>query len=316
MGDDSFYEELNADFSGSLGSLKTNNPEGDRFQRPFIHLSPEKSKFRKTVEPVLCVHGWKEGGSGKPMTLLIIGVHLTCHDKDFRFQTVKIRLAFHEDDKADPPNAEKAEPRVVAYAPWVQQKIWGETDENIEETTEYSGAAGVDKVVQLDLDAKKGRKRTFTRKHFDRGTADRLIDQKTFRIYGVEWFCQQNSLQTYGVQPYFHLAVLLERSHTKTGDGITFRAVYDMRVEAGFKHDVQQGLRRVFRLFRPEDAPVYFDPSIDHEGSGLEGYGTDILKKIDKDNLGILAEKGKLSSLLELDTKTLQGLDPMQPPVL
>ncbi|OPB38163.1 hypothetical protein A0O28_0012670 [Trichoderma guizhouense] len=310
--DDHLYEELNPVFSGSLGAFKTSNPKDDRFQRPVIHVSAKKSKFKKTVELILCCHGWKNPDKEIPMTLIVLGVKLSCHDRESRFQSVKISLRFDEDDKRDQRDAFEACPQVVAYAPFVQDEYWNITEANVTDTNGYGGKLGVDQVVQAEVGVDKSSEISYTRRHFDKGVADRLYDEDTGRYYGVEWYCEQNKLQDYGVMPNFHLAVLLERSHHH-GKAISFKAEFDLQAEAGISYDIEEGLRRVYRLLRPEDDPVYFDPSKEKpDVNGVGGVGEKLLRSIKIDNLGALAEGQLLSKLIDSAGGPLAGLEPMK----
>lgn len=121
-----FYEEPTLEL---LDSFKTTL--GNRFQRQMIHLSPIESKLKKTVELVLCVHGWRIPDRRDPMTLIVLGVSLSCHARNFRFQSFQIRLGFGEDDQCNPADAIKACPQVVAYAPFVQEERWNGTTANV-----------------------------------------------------------------------------------------------------------------------------------------------------------------------------------------
>ncbi|KAL7933622.1 hypothetical protein V8C35DRAFT_327589 [Trichoderma chlorosporum] len=310
--DDHLYEEQNPDASESLGGFRTSNPQSNRFQRKMIYVSEKKSRFKKTVELVLCVHGWKAPDRKDPMTLVVLGVSLSCHDRDSRFQSVRIKLHFDEDDKRHPTDAVKADPQVVAFAPFVQQEQWNTTAASVKDNSGYGGKLGVNQFGQAEANANKSSEISYTRKHFDRGSAYRLYDDRTGRIHGVEWFCQQNELQNYGVMPQFHLAILLERSHHE-GKAIPFKAVFDMWAEAGFKHDFRQGLRRAFRVLRPEDDPVYFDPSMETPAvNGVAGVGERLLKSIQIDNLGALADGVMLRQLIKSAEGSLAGLEPMQ----
>ncbi|KAL6867030.1 hypothetical protein J3F83DRAFT_103199 [Trichoderma novae-zelandiae] len=306
-----FYEEKNPESSELLGGFKTTNPSADRFQRPIIHISPTRSKFKKTVELVLCAHGWKSPDKKEPMTLLILGVNLSCHDRDFRFQSVRIWLTFDEDDKRDATSTLKASPRVVAFAPFVQQERWNFSVANITDSKTLGGSLGAAQFASAEVNGSRSHEISYTRKHFDRGCADRLYDEETGTFYGIEWYCEQNKLQEYGVQPNFHLAVLLERSHDEEEKPIPFKAMFEMQIEAGFMHDLKQGLRRVFRLRKPEDDPVYFDPSREPSVRGLAGIGQKLLQEIDIDNLGVLAEGKMLSKLLIGAGGSLSGFEPM-----
>lgn len=307
--DDYFHEELNPELSESLGGFKTTNPEGDRFQRQMLHVSSAKSKFKKTVELVLCAHGWKHSDRKEPMTLIVLGINLSCHTRHFRFQSVRIWLTFDEDNKRNPSDGVIAYPHVIAYAPFVQQERWNVSTANITDNRELEAGLSVNQLASVNVSGSRSHEISYTRKHFDRGSADRLYDDKTGRTYGVEWYCEQNQLQKYGVQPNFHLAVLLGRLHDKE-NAISFKARFDMQIEAGFIHDFEQGLRRAFRLQKPEDDPVYFDPSKEPDVHGAAGIGQKLLEKIDLDNLGALAEGNMLSKLLDA-TGALSGIEPM-----
>ncbi|KKO99225.1 hypothetical protein THAR02_08679, partial [Trichoderma harzianum] len=173
----------------------------------------------------------------------------------------------------------------------------------------YGGTLGVDQVVQAEVSANKGSEVSYSRKYFDRGSAHSHYDERTGRRSGVEWFCKQNNQQDYGVMPNFHLVVLLKRSHD--GDrAISFKAKFDMRAEACFKHDFIQGARRAFRRLKPEDDPVYFDPS--KEKPDAYGVGVKLLESIQVDNLGALAEGMLLSKLIDSAGGALAGLEPMK----
>lgn len=317
MVDEYFYEDLEPDLDESLGGFKTPNPADNIFQRQFIHLSPERSRFKKTVELVLCVHGWKTPDKKEPMTLLIFGVSLKCHASEFRYQSVDIWLGFHEDDRTDASSSTaEAHPAVTAYAPFVKQKRWNEASASVEDKKTRGVTLGASQFVTAEANAQQEKAASYTRRHFDRGTAERMVNEKTGHVYGVEWYIEQNELQQFGVEPFFYLAVLLDRSHDTNNNPVTFRCIFDMKIEAGFLHDFEQGLRRIFRLNKPEDDPLYFDPSkTEPEVHGLEGEGARLLKRIQPDSLGDLAQGYELTKLLETEgTELLSGLGPLSPP--
>ncbi|SPO03472.1 uncharacterized protein DNG_06155 [Cephalotrichum gorgonifer] len=308
--EEAMYEVEDPDFDETVGSFKTNNPGGDRWQRVYIHISPKMSRFKKTVQMILCLHGWETPAKTQPMTLLIFSVKLNCHSSNFRFQSVRMWLAFDEDNKAVPPNTEKASPAIVGYAPFVRDEMWNESSEDIVEKNAYGGELGVEHMAAAKANTSKEKERSYTRKHFDRGSADPLVDAEQ-RLY-----MEQNKLTDYGVKPHFHLAVLLKRSHSQTDPAkpISFSGVFDMQAEAGFIHDFEQGARRLFRLGRQEDEAIYFDGETDRV-TGREG--AKISQRVDKERLGELLEGDHLSKLLDGDEavgeKMLEGLEPLEP---
>ncbi|KAL7803581.1 hypothetical protein V8C44DRAFT_343877 [Trichoderma aethiopicum] len=313
--EEALHEEIDPDFGDKDGAFKTKNPEDQRWQRRFIHVQNKQSKFRKTVETVLVVHGWKSPEMLEPMTLIILSVSLDCHQKNFRFESVRIWLAFDEDQGANPPNSEDAKPEVVAYAPFVAPQSWNLSEEEIQEKTARRGALGVEQVSKAGVELSKETQRTHTRTHFDRGTADWMVDDNQ-RAYGVNWYCEQNQLNDYGVKPQFHIAVLLQRQHTKADNKpISFKGVFDMRVEAGFSHDFEEMRRRMFRRGKPEDEAIYYDPGMIDQVHGRNGVGDRLRAKINKNNLGELMggpDGNWLSGLID-ETGNLSGLDPMLP---
>lgn len=184
--EDALYEVEDPDFDDVIGGFKTNNPKDNRWQRPYIHVSSKMSRFKRTVQMILCLHGWEDSSKTQPMTLLIFAVNLNCHSRDFRFQSVRMWLTFDEDRKAKPPNVEKASPTVVGFAPFVMDESWNYSTEGIVEKTAYGGELGVEYVVAPKINANQEIERSYTRKHFDRGSADPLIDEEQ-RFYGVNW---------------------------------------------------------------------------------------------------------------------------------
>ncbi len=56
-------------------------------------------------------------------------------------------------------------------------------------TKQLGVTARVEQTGKLDVNASVENKSSFTRKHFERGTADLLVDEATERIYGV-WYCE------------------------------------------------------------------------------------------------------------------------------
>ncbi|KAF4545352.1 uncharacterized protein LTHEOB_5185 [Lasiodiplodia theobromae] len=306
------YEEIDPDFEDENGALKTDNPKNNRWQRNFVHVEDKMSKFRKTVQTVLVVHGWKTPERTEPMSLIILSVKLDCQKRNFRFQSARMWLSFGEDCGATPPDGEAA-PEVLAYAPFVASQNWNLSDENIENTTATGATLGADQYVHANLELKKEVKRTSTRTYFDRGSADFMVEED--RSHGVVWYLEQNELQKYGVRPEFHLAVLVKRQHDKDGKPIPFSGMFDMRVEAGFIHDFEDARRRFFRGGKPEDEAVYYDPNMEVQTGGRNNAGEKLKSRVKEDNLGELIggpDGNWLSALID-PTGDLSELVPMKP---
>ena len=63
----------------------------------------------------------------------------------------------------------------------------------MEGTRNFSATAGVEKVGKVGVEMKGEEKRSFTRKHFDRGAAELMVANDM--ACGVNWYCEQNDLQ-------------------------------------------------------------------------------------------------------------------------
>lgn len=308
--DPSLYEVLGPESSETLGAFKITNPDADQFQRPMILVSPKDSNFKKTVELVLCIHGWEDPSKKVPMTLVVLGVNLFSHARDFRIQSVRIWLSFGEDETR-PPNLAAARPVVVAYAPFVRQEHGNSSEAENTENPSYAASVGVSYVANVEGTASRKDTVSYTRRHFDKGSAQRTYDERAGRVHGVEWYYEQNSMQRYGVKPNFHLAALVKRSPQEGPESSIFTACFDMRAEAGFMHNFNEGYRRVFRLKRPEDYPLLFDPERTLLMNGVNGTGKALLERIQIDNLGALADGEMLSKLVDFASGLLPGLEPM-----
>ncbi len=59
----------------------SNDPEkneNNRMQREIVKAPDPKSRYQKTIETVLVVHGWKTPAKTEPMSLIILRVKLDC----------------------------------------------------------------------------------------------------------------------------------------------------------------------------------------------------------------------------------------------
>jgi hypothetical protein len=330
--DDDFYYEEDPEENVETGGFRTHNPEDNRFQRRFIRLSPTKSKFQKRVEMILCIHGWEDATRKQPMSLLVFDCHLSCSERKYRFQSARIWFQFGEDSFAPSTNNDaKASPEVVAYAPFAKTTKWNVTEAEIRRKLAGGGKVGVDYVAKVEGNLDGEKEVSSTRKHFDRGTCGPVLDEKSGKVVGTQWYMEQNDLQKYGVAPDFKLALLIKRTNQADGKGVNFQGVFDMRVEAGFQHDVDEGIRRFLRLYKPEDDPVYFDPDLDDHirgsdakkmvesvkkdasGGVLKDSAGQEIKIVRKDSLGELVDDGVLAGLLYSEAGLVSGLEPFNP---
>jgi hypothetical protein len=297
--------ELMEDVDPSIdqgGRLKTRNPKKDPRQRRFVHVADTRSKFKKTIEMVTCLHGWTSAEKTKAMTLIIIRFHLSCSARNHHYKTATIRFSFGE-KKGSP---RKANPTVVAYAPFVEFSRYNETEvaRTIRKSLEVS--LGVDKYVTGEGKASMEQEEAYTRKYFDKGTANPIIDEEDAnRMLGVEWYLEQNEKQADGVSPDFRVAVLLERDVYKDGSQAQFIGQIELDTEAGMWEDFKQGTRRLFG--RPEDEEIIFDPSLPGQAAGKVGKALLAAVKQYENNLVALDEGDELVGLC-----SVYGLHPIK----
>ncbi|KAF2870616.1 hypothetical protein BDV95DRAFT_629208 [Massariosphaeria phaeospora] len=306
---DDFYPEENSPENEETGGFKIHNPSHTRFQRQFVKISSKKSKFRKTVQMIICVHGWEDETKKQPMTLIVFSCHLSCSATQYRYQSARMWLEFGEDaylPKQD--SAPKASPEVVAYAPFARTEKWNETETQIRRKLAKGAKADVHHGATLGVNADHEREVSFTRKYFDKGTSDPIPDERTGKEIGRQWYLEQNKAQKYGVEPDFKIAVLLKRSHNANGEPIIFQSIFDMRVEAGLLHDIEEHTRRFYRLWKPEDDPVYYKPDADNHVRGPEG--EKMMENVNVERLGELSKEGVLAGLLNNKAGLTSGLEP------
>ncbi|CAI6338234.1 unnamed protein product [Periconia digitata] len=332
--DNDFYYEEDPEENEETGGFRTHNPADNRFQRSFIRLSPTKSKFQKRIEMILCIHGWEDATHKQPMTLMVFDCHLSCNDKKYRIQSSRIWFQFGEDSFASTADSHaKASPEVVAFAPFAKTAKWNDTELEIRRKHGGGGKVGVDYVAKVEGNVDGEKEVSFTQKHFDRGTCGPILDEKSGNVVGTQWYMEQNDLQKYGVAPDFKLALLVKRSNHADGKGVNFQGIFDMRIEAGFQHDVEEGIRRFLRLYKPEDDPVYFNPELEDHIRGpqakklTESVKRDVsgqvvkdslgkeIKLIRKDALGELVDDEVLAGLLysDIEAGLVSGLEPFNP---
>jgi hypothetical protein len=99
---------------------------------------------------VLCVHGWEDVTHQQPMSLIVLGFHLSCSARKYRYQSVWVWLQFGEDTAAKPSPLVRASPIVVAYAPFVKTARWNEASAEMRRKNVVGGTVGADYIVRME----------------------------------------------------------------------------------------------------------------------------------------------------------------------
>ena len=295
------HEDSTPSEDAAEGSFKTRNPENNKWQRQYVHIETKQSKFKKTVEMVLCVHGWENSSRSQAMSLLVFRLQFSCTDSSSRYKTASVSFDFgNYEDKAS-GQTDKATPNVVAYGPFNKTTRWNDVKADLKRNLNGGGEVGVDYMANAKMNAAVQWEISYQGKYFDEGSSYPIYDDKTAVTKGVEWHLKGKKLPdsaSQAIEPDLLVAVLLKRDSMPNGEGIPFTGTFNMRLEAGLLHDLQQGRRRFFVPWKPEDEAMNFDPSCADHVRGDDG--NNCMKKIDKENLGKLASGNVLTALCEI----------------
>jgi hypothetical protein len=250
-----FYEELDAPEYNEGGSLKTGNPDGDPIQRPVVHVSDEESDYQKTVAVAMYAHGKLGTGNDDEATLLVIRVQFACHKRKTRYKSAVLRFEFSARSTGD------SVPEVISYEPFNKQTRSMETEVDHGDKTHFSVNAGAEYVGKAGVDGGKEWEDQFKKIFFRQAHSEQLYNEKAGKFKGVKWVFKENGAQQDGVEPDFHLFMLLKPAKDSKGNPRPFDMKMHMRVEL---EPLQNAFASMLRFFRPgkeEDAPV----TIDHQ---------------------------------------------------
>lgn len=285
------YEEVNPP-DAVVGETKTKNNPPNQPQRPVVTYRGIESDFKVSVEMALCVHGWNTPEKKLPMSLMVFDYRLLYAKRDHHVASIKTQFTFNE---AQSPKAvaqvgaARAEPQVVAYAPFERKVTWNETEADVKTQGYGSGKVGWNSGVTAELGGGGQKEVSHIQRCFAQGQASRQYNNKNGKWDRVFWFLQQNDRQGDGVPPTFSVAILLRRASQAK-----FEGTFSIRLEAGLWEDIKSGLKRFFS--KVEDDPVNFDPQREPEG----GKWANFIDHIDTENLGQLAADDELIKLVEV----------------
>lgn len=285
------------------GETKTKNVPPTEEQRPVITYRGIDSDLTASVEMVACVHGWRKPDKEQAMSLMVFDYKLHYTKRDHHISSVKTEFIFEEETvpAGSQVGKARADPEVVAYAPFERELRWNETESDVKNQGHADVKLGVNSLVTFELSGGGEREISHRQKHFDQGMASRKFNNKSRKWDRVFWFLQQNGSQGHGVPSEFSVAILLKRS-----SNAKYKGTFGLRVEAGLWEDLGSGIRRFFR--KAEDDPVNFNPQRKPEGSKWE----DIRNNIDEENLGALAKGDELVKLVEVWGLDLGAFRPLQ----
>jgi hypothetical protein len=169
------------------GGFRTRNPEKDKWQRQYVHIADKKSKFKETIEMVLCVHGWEDPSHSQAMSLLVFRLHFSCSDSSSRYKAATVWFDFGNYEDKDSGQTAKATPNVVAYGPFNKTKRWNEVKAELKRQLNAGGEIGVDHIANAKANAGGQWEISYQGKYFDEGSATPNYIDRTGITEGVQW---------------------------------------------------------------------------------------------------------------------------------
>jgi hypothetical protein len=266
------HEVLDPEENQGEGEFKTKNPATNRWQRTKVHVENKKSKFNKTVEMALCVHGYEEENQKQPMSLVVFRLHFSCGGSSARYKSATVWFDFYENEGNK--EGTQAQPAVVAYAPFNKNARWNIVKADLRRQIELGGELGAEYIASLKATASAQWEIKYEGKYFDEGAANPNYNDKKGITEGVKWDLKAKKLpdkESSAVEPDILVAILLKRNETSTGGAIPFSMLYDSRLEGGLQHDIMQGIHRILVPWKPEDEAIYFDPTLPDHVFGDDG---------------------------------------------
>ncbi|KAL2046275.1 hypothetical protein N7G274_001722 [Stereocaulon virgatum] len=284
------------------GETKTHNVPKNEQQRGVVTFRDSEPGLTVSVEMVLCVHGWENPDKQQAVSLMVFDYKLHYTKGDYYIRSVETEFVFDEMTVSTALGGERANPEVLAYAPFEKELRWNETTADVKNERHGDAKVGGNYIATAEVSAGGAKEISHQQKYFDRGVASRKYNNKSRRWDRVSWFLQQNGIQGHGVPSTFSVAILLRRASDPMYTG-----TFDLRVEAGLWENLKSGIRRFFR--KTEDDPVIFNPKRRPEGSRL----MKVQKDIDEEKLGALAKDDELIKLVKVWGLDLESFGPLQP---
>ncbi|KAH7009710.1 hypothetical protein EDB80DRAFT_713725 [Ilyonectria destructans] len=265
---------------GGLKSFKTKDGG-------LVYYSDDPSGFTVSTERLLQVDGFEDDTEQQRMTLIILKVVLASNDDGQRIRHVTFSMEL-QDQKLP----EKAEPRLVAWAPFDAMVRSNMTKVGVEETVSTGskvGGGGGGVTAEASLGYEK--KISWSQTYFNSGHAYPIMDRKTQERNGVRWVLTSNPKEVSGVPPGITVAILLSRSTDKP-----YLAEFNISVTGGTIHNLKRDIKTVLGMKPGTTRPYKITPSKTPIKRG-EGESLFKLAQIQPNRLGRLREGGELTNL-------------------
>lgn len=207
-------------------------------------------------------------------------MQLRCDERK-RYKSAQISMCFTDLDSSKDGKAKKDGPSVVQWGPFKKETRNDVTEERITINRNLGASAGFEKVAKCDVSWGRGTERERQQRYFRKSSSEQLYDEKRGKKVGVRWSFTENQSQDDGIEPDFHLAILVKTAQDAAGKALPFAGHFALELQAGLMDDLAQ---KAIRFFVSRDDPVFFDPH-------LEMQVDDTGRRIRDD---VLANRGKM----------------------
>ncbi|KAI1119695.1 hypothetical protein F5Y10DRAFT_273844 [Nemania abortiva] len=244
---------------GAAKSFKTLDDGG------LLYYKDDYSGFTTSVERVLCIDGLEIDTQKQAMTLLVLKIVVASNTEE------KVSSVVATLNPTDQKKGEKANPDVVAWAPFKGMTRSNETQPSVKVGTGYEYEVA------------------WTQTYFDEGHAYPTMSPTTGRRSGVRWVFKANPIQVMGVPPEMFVGILFKRETSAP-----YLVNFDIRVKGGKTHNLIEGVAKTMGLGPGRSKPLLVSPS----SKPVTRYeGEYMLPQVDGKNLGKQRAEGDPTNL-------------------
>ncbi|KAM4054822.1 hypothetical protein HRG_005643 [Hirsutella rhossiliensis] len=267
---------------GGLKSFKTKDGG-------LVYYADDPSGFTVSVERLLQVDGFEDSKKKQRMTLIVLKVVLASNDEDQRIRHVTFSMEFQ-----DRILRKKAEPRLLAWAPFDSMVRTNKTKVDVEEKVAVNAklaGGGGGGGGSAEGSAGYEKKISWSQTYFDSGHAYPIMDKDTQERCGVRWVLASNPKEVGCVPPGITAAMLLSRTSDEP-----YLAKFNVRVTGGTFYNLVRNIETVVGVKPGSTKPYKVTPSKSPIKRG-EGESLFNLARLKPHSLGKLRGKGELTDL-------------------
>lgn len=234
----------------------------------------EQSDCSVSIDRLVWVDGWRQGGTVDPMTLVVLKLRFDPEAPDARVSYASVRLRLKSDKELG------KDPQLVAWGPFRHPEMWNVTKaqkrSNVSPSLMVSGGGGGQ---QISLGVNMEKEINWDENFSDYGLS-------AAKSNGVLWQVFENKLLKRGITPEVRVAALFSRPVSSDRYKVVLRVVAHTGLVRKAGHSIlrafgQQGGDKIYWSVEP----------LPGEKDNCHGEGVDIVKEIDPFNLGLITDR-------------------------